>query len=80
MKVSLDTNNNELINIIKTITKAYNIKTDIMEFTASSYITLFDVDTIDYNIEKEVIILVCKNIGIKCHIKDITNIFIDKTK
>lgn len=80
MKVSFTTNSEELLNIIKVTSKAYNIDNDIMEFTSSAYITLFDVDTIDYNIEKEVIILVYKNIGIKCKIKDIQDIFIDKTK
>lgn len=80
MKVSLTTNNEDLLNIIKTISKAYNIKTDIMEFTSSSYITLFDVDTIDYNVEKEVLIIVYNNIGIRCKIKDITDLFIDNTK
>lgn len=80
MKASFTTKSEELLNIIKVTSKAYNIDTDIMEFTNESYITLFDVDTIDYNIEKEVIIIMYKNIGIKCHIKDITDIFIDKTK
>ena len=80
MKISLNTNNNELLNIIKTTSKAYNIKIDIMEFTNHTYITLFDVDTIDYNIEKEIIIIVYKNIGIRCKINDIQDIFIDNVK
>ena len=78
MKISFNTENKELINIVTTTSKAYNIKTDIMDFTNHTYITLFDVDTIDYNTEKEVIIISYNHIGLRFNIKDIIDLFIDK--
>ena len=80
MKISFNTENKELINIVETTAKAYNIKTNIMDFTNSTYITLFNVETIDYNIEKEVIIFSYNHIGLRFNIKDIIDLFIDKTK
>ena len=80
MKVSFNTENKELINIVTTTARAYNIDIDIMDFTYHTYITLFNVETIDYNIEKGIIIIVYGNIGIRFNVKDIVDLFIDKTK
>ena len=77
MKVSFSTNSQYLLDIIKTITKANNIKSDIQEFTHSTYITLFNVVNIDYNIEREVFIIAYNNIGIRIHMHEITDMFID---
>lgn len=80
MKISFNTENKELIHIVTTTARAYNIDIDIMDFTYHTYITLFDVDTIDYNIEKEIIVISYNHIAIRFNIKDIVDLFIDKTK
>ena len=78
MKVMFSTNSKDIIDTIKTLVTAHNIRHEIVESKYQTYITLYNAKSIDYNFTHNIIIIVYNNIGIRLKFDAVNDMFVDK--
>ena len=78
MKVMFSTNSKDIIDTIKTLVTAHNIRYEMIESKYQTYITLYNVKSIDYNFTHNIIIIVYNNIGIRLKFDIVNDMFVDK--